>query len=56
MLDKVIQIIEWQCADGTCKIGIIDCRLRGKENPVVDYLKTKTDIYKEVQFLILTST
>lgn len=45
-------IIEWTGPDGTPKIGIVDCKMRGKQNPVLEYLKTAG--YKEIAFLILS--
>lgn len=45
-------IIEWIDANGKEKIGIVDCKLKGQENPVIKYLDTKS--YKEVEFLILS--
>jgi beta-lactamase superfamily II metal-dependent hydrolase len=46
-------ILEWICKDGTERIGIVDCNLRGKnDNPVVNYLKSKN--YTEIAFIILS--
>jgi beta-lactamase superfamily II metal-dependent hydrolase len=45
-------IIEWQDKAGVKKIGVVDCKLKGKVNPVLEYIKT-TD-YKEIAFLILS--
>lgn len=45
-------IIEWKDKAGTEKIGIVDCKLKGKTNPVVDYLKNTT--YPEITFLVLS--
>lgn len=44
-------IIEWQDA-GTDKVGIIDCKKKGKINPVVEYIKNKG--YNEIEFVILS--
>lgn len=43
-------IIEW--IDKEEKIGIIDCNLIGKKNPVLEYLKTKD--FKVIDFLIIS--
>ncbi len=45
-------IIEWVGPDGKDKIGIIDCNLKGTENPVLEYLKTSG--YTEIAFMILS--
>lgn len=45
-------IIEWIDKNDNKKVGIIDCNLRGKDNPVVNYLKENG--YTEIAFLILS--
>ncbi|GAB2828535.1 ComEC/Rec2 family competence protein [Ferruginibacter profundus] len=45
-------VIEWKDAEGIEKIGIIDCKLKGKINPVLEYIKSSK--YKEISFLILS--
>jgi len=45
-------IIEWQDAAQNKKIGVVDCKLKGKFNPVLEYLKASD--YKEIAFLILS--
>jgi beta-lactamase superfamily II metal-dependent hydrolase len=45
-------ILEWADENGKEKIGIVDCKVKGKDNPVIDYLKTTA--YEEIDFLILS--
>lgn len=46
-------ILEWVAVDGTRKVGIVDCNLRGKrENPVVDHITAAG--YKEIAFVVLS--
>ncbi len=45
-------VIEWKDELGVEKIGIVDCNLRGKTNPILDYLKLCN--YTEIAFIILS--
>lgn len=44
-------ILEWEI-DGVNKIGIIDCNLKGKINPILNYLIKKN--YQEIDFIVLS--
>jgi len=44
-------VIEWIC-EGENRIGIIDCNLHGEQNPVVEYLSTKS--ITTLDFVILS--
>ena len=45
-------MIEWQGEDGTDKIGIIDCNVVNKQNPVLEYIKSKE--FKVIDFIVIS--
>jgi len=44
-------LLEWE-SEGAKKIGIIDCNLKGKSNPVLTHIKSHG--YSEIEFIILS--
>ncbi len=47
-------VIEWVDDSGIEKIGLIDCNMRGKENPVLEHIKSTKGKYKRIEFAILS--
>jgi competence protein ComEC len=49
-------ILEWMGADGTLNVGIVDCNLFGKSNPVIQHLETLMGSHKEltIAFVVLS--
>ncbi|HEV8506975.1 MAG TPA: hypothetical protein VGQ53_16305 [Chitinophagaceae bacterium] len=45
-------LLEWVDVAGVRKVGIIDCKLKGKANPVIRHIDQNK--YEQIEFIILS--